>query len=115
MSNTTLYDVAQNWSDAQWARFLQCDKKEIPSIRKYMNTCDKDGPSCCIIEQTKKDCYVWFYFKIYTYSSKPFATYDEAENFAKNVLMRWNFNKTQQKIFNVPQYAMMMMKIRGAK
>ena len=119
MKTLTLYDAAQSWSDAQWARFLQCDKKDIPSIRQYMyGLNDSNYPiflSGCFIEKQPAGFDVHFHFAdFYWYSSKePFATHNTALDYSKDFLMRFTFNKTMQKILNVPRYATMMMKIYG--
>ena len=120
-SKQTLYDASRNWSDAQWARFLQCDKKEIPSIRRYVNGNDDQGRtthlSGLFIEQTHEGYEFWFHFaNFYCYSSqKPFKTSENAESAAKDFLMRLKFNATQQKLLDIPKYAAMMMNIHKVK
>ncbi len=119
--DTRLYDAAQHWSDAQWARFLRCDKKEIPSIRRYMLGKDSRGRCKClsgVFIEPHDSCYDWwFHFaNFYCYSTQqPFASYDEALDFSKRYLIACNFNKFQQDLFDVPRYAAMMMKIHGER
>jgi len=118
--DTRLYDAAQHWSDAQWARFLQVDTKEIPSIRNYMNGKDEQGNlrflAGVFIEKNKDKYDWWFHLASYCYSTKePFATYDKALDFSKRFLLGFNFNKTQQKLLDIPRYSAMMMKIHGER
>lgn len=113
--DTRLYDAAQHWSDAQWARFLNCDKKEIPSIRKYMAG-DQKFLSGIFIEKNKDKYDWWFHFAFYCYSVKePFAKYDNALDYSKRFLTGFQFNKTQQKLLDIPRYAAMMIKIYGER
>lgn len=119
-SDTAMYDASRNWSDAQWARFLQCDKKEIPSIRNYINGKDDRGNlrflAGVFIEKNKDKYDWWFHLAHLCYSSKkPFATYEEALNFSKNFITKFQFNRAQQKLLEVPRYAAMMMKIHGER
>jgi len=120
-SDTAMYDASRNWSAAQWARFLQCDETEVQSILDYMHGNNSNGThrflSGCFIErQTNGYNWHWHFANFYWISSQqPFATYEEAEHFSKVFLMRYHFNKTQQKMFNVPKYAAMMMNIYGER
>jgi hypothetical protein len=113
--DTRLYDASMHWSDAQWARFLQVDIKEMPSIRKYMAG-DQRFMSGIFIEKNKDKYDWWFHFAFYCYSTKqPFATYDEALEFSKRFLLKFDFNKTQQKLLDIPRYAAMLIKIYGGR
>lgn len=116
-SDTAMYDASRNWSNAQWARFLQCKKGDVQSIRDYMNGDNADGSfrflaGCFIEKQPNGYDWHWHFADFYWKSSEqPFATYEEAEHFSKDFLLRCRFNKTQQKMFNIPEYAAMMMSI----
>ncbi len=120
-TDTSMYDASRNWSDAQWARFLRCNKKDIPSIRNYMLGNYDNGTlrflsGCFIEKQSNGYDWHWHFADFYWKSSqKPFKTYEEAERFSKYFLTCYAFNKTQQKMFNVPEYAAMMMSIYGER
>lgn len=110
----TMYDASRKWSDAQWARFLKCDKKEIPSIRSYMKG-EQPGliysVDCSVFPSVYGGYDMYWQMEI-LYEKYNFKTYDEAVDFAKDFLMRRHLNHTQQKIFNLPANAVMMMNIR---
>ena len=114
MTYQTMYDASRKWSDAQWARFLQCDKNEIPEIRRYLSG-EQPGTLYTI------DCMVFpsdngwdMYWQLETlYIKCHFGTYNQAVDFTKNFLMRCHLNKKQQKMFNLPANAVMMMNINA--
>ena len=88
---------------------------------RYMNGDNADGSfrflaGCFIEKQQNGYDWHWHFADFYWKSSEqPFATYEEAEHFSKDFLLHYRFNKTQQKMFNIPEYAAMMMNIYGER
>ena len=109
---TKMYDASRKWSNTQWAKFLQCDKCEIPSIRRYLR-----GKQPGIFYTIDCRVFPWdngwdMYWQLETlYKRYHFETYEQAIAFTKDFLTRCHLTKMQQKMFNLPANAVMMMSI----
>lgn len=114
MDKSTMYEASRNWSDTQWARFLRVDISEIPSIRQYINgeQLSMVYRNACEIHKAMDGWDMYWQIQAF-YLRFHFQTHDEAMKHAKDFLMRYRLTKTQQKILQLPERAVMMMNIRS--